>query len=104
MYAAGLTIYLRATRARDRIGRWGFFTLAAVLVVIYLAAAFGPPPPSIDALWVTALVGAVLLTAWAWWTDRHRDMEDAGALYEFLKTVPAAGERAPEEPTVKQGN
>jgi hypothetical protein len=74
MYAAGLTIYLRATRARDRIGRWGFFALAAVLVVIYLAAAFGPPPPSIDALWVTALVGAVLLTAWAWWTDRHRDM------------------------------
>jgi hypothetical protein len=55
MYAAGLTIYLRATRARDRIGRWGFFALAAVLVVIYLAA-------------------AVLLTAWAWWTDRHRDM------------------------------
>jgi hypothetical protein len=73
MYVAGLTIYLRATRARDRIGRWGFFGLAALLVVMYLAAAFGPPPPSIEALWVTALAGAVLLTVWAWWTDRHRD-------------------------------
>jgi hypothetical protein len=73
MYAAGLTIYLRATRARDRIGRWGFFGLAAVLVVMYLGAAFGPLPPSIDALWVTALIGAAFLTAWAWWTDRHRD-------------------------------
>jgi hypothetical protein len=73
MYAVGLTIYLRTTRARDRIGRWGFFALAAVLVVIYLSAAFGPAPPSIDALWMTALVGAALLTAWAWWTDRHRD-------------------------------
>jgi hypothetical protein len=74
MYVVGLTIYLRATRARDRIGRWGFFGLAAALVVLYLGAAFGPLPPSIDALWVTALAGAAILTAWAWWTDRHRDM------------------------------
>ena len=73
MYVAGLTIYLRATRARDGIGRWGFFSLAAALVVMYLGAAFGPLPPSIHALWVTALVGAALLTLWAWWTDRHRE-------------------------------
>ena len=73
MYVAGLTIYLRATRARDRIGRWGFFSLAAALVVIYLASAFGPPPPTIQALWITALAGAALLTLWAWWADRHRD-------------------------------
>jgi hypothetical protein len=73
MYVAGLTIYLRATRARDRIGRWGFFSLAATLVVIYLASAFGPPPPTVQALWMTALAGAVLLTLWAWWADRHRD-------------------------------
>jgi hypothetical protein len=73
MYVAGLTIYLRATRARDRIGRWGFFSLAAVLVVIYVASIFGPPPPSIQALWITALIGASVLTLWAWWADRHRD-------------------------------
>jgi membrane-bound metal-dependent hydrolase YbcI (DUF457 family) len=73
MYVAGLTIYLRATRARDRIGRWGFFSLAAALVVIYLVSAFGPPPPSIEALWITALIGAAILTLWAWWADRHRD-------------------------------
>jgi hypothetical protein len=73
MYVAGLTIYLRATRARDRIGRWGFFSLAATLVVIYLASAFGPPPPTIQALWMTALAGAALLMLWAWWADRHRD-------------------------------
>jgi len=30
--------------------------------------------------------------------------EDAGALYEFLKTLPPSGEAAPEEPTVKQAN
>jgi hypothetical protein len=73
MYVAGLTIYLRATRARDRVGRWGFFSLAAALVVIYLASTFGPPPPSVEALWITALIGAAILTLWAWWADRHRD-------------------------------
>jgi hypothetical protein len=30
--------------------------------------------------------------------------EDVGALYEFLHSVPAAGQPSPEEPTVKQGN
>jgi membrane associated rhomboid family serine protease len=73
IYGAGLTIYLRTTRARDRIGRWGFFALAAFLVVIYLVSAFSPPPPSIQALWMTAIGGAAILALWAWWVDRHRD-------------------------------
>jgi mono/diheme cytochrome c family protein len=30
--------------------------------------------------------------------------EDAGALYEFLHSMPAAGQPAPEEPTIKQAN
>jgi LexA-binding, inner membrane-associated putative hydrolase len=74
MYVVGLIVYLRATRARDRIGRWAFFALAATLVVIYVASTFGPPPPSIRALWMTAISGAALLTLWAWWADRHRDV------------------------------
>jgi hypothetical protein len=72
MYAAGVWIYLRATRARDRIGSWGFGVLAAFLVVVYLANVFGPPPPSVSAVWIGALVGAAVMTLWAWWADRHR--------------------------------
>ena len=74
MYVLGLIVYLRTTRARDRIGRWAFFALAATLVVMYLASTFGPPPPSVRALWITAISGAVLLLLWAWWADRHRDV------------------------------
>jgi hypothetical protein len=73
MYVAGLAIYLRATRARDRIGRWAFLSLAALLAVIYVVSTFGMPPPSVQALWITALIGAAVFTLWAWWADRHRD-------------------------------
>jgi hypothetical protein len=72
MYAAGVWIYLRSTRARDRIGSWGFYVLAAFLIVVYLANVFGPPPPSVSAVWIGALAGAGVMTLWAWWVDRHR--------------------------------
>ena len=72
MYAVGVWIYVTATRARDRIGSWGFGVLAAFLVVVYLANVFGPPPPSVNAIWIGALLGAAVMTLWAWWVDRHR--------------------------------
>jgi hypothetical protein len=72
MYAVGLWIYLTSTRARDRIGSWGFGVLAAFLVVVYLVNVFGPPPPSVSAIWIGALIGAGVMTLWAWWVDRHR--------------------------------
>jgi hypothetical protein len=73
MYAAGLWIYMTSTRARDRVGSWGFGVLAAFLVVVYLVNVFGPPPPSVTAIWIGASVGAAVMTLWAWWVDRHRE-------------------------------
>jgi hypothetical protein len=70
MYAAGLWMYLRVTRARDRAGSWGLFSLAAFLVAGYLASS--APPPSVTALWAAALVLGALTLVWAWWADRHR--------------------------------
>ena len=52
MYGAGLWIYAASTLARDRIGHWGFAALAGFLVVVYLANVFGPPPPSVSAIWI----------------------------------------------------
>lgn len=71
LYGAGLWIYVRATEPRDRVGRWGLATLAAFLVVVYLAA-IGNAPPSMPALYIPATAGAALLTVWAWRVDRHR--------------------------------
>jgi membrane-bound metal-dependent hydrolase YbcI (DUF457 family) len=70
MYAGGLWIYLRATRARDRVGSGALFGLAAFLFVGYLLAS--APPPSVTALWAAALVLGGLTLVWAWWADTHR--------------------------------
>lgn len=72
LLAAGVWLYLGATRARDATGRWATWGLVAALLAIYLGNAFGPPPPSVEAI---AWVGQAqwLLVAWAWWADAHRE-------------------------------
>ena len=70
MYAVGIWIYTRATRARDAIGRWALFSLAAVLLILFLLNS--APPPSITALWIAALAGGGLTLMWAYWADTHR--------------------------------
>lgn len=72
MYAAGLWIYMTTTRARDRIGRWGFVSLAAFMMLIYVASLTSGPPPSVQAIAIAGILGAALLVVWAWWADRHR--------------------------------
>jgi membrane-bound metal-dependent hydrolase YbcI (DUF457 family) len=80
LYAAGVWIYARATAPRDGAGRWGFRLFVVFLVLVYLLSTFGGPPPSVAAVWSTALVGGVLLLAWSWWFDAHRDPEGAQRL------------------------
>jgi len=71
LFAAGLAVYLRATSARDRIGSIGLWTLAAFLLIVYLAAAFGPPPPSATAVaWSAQALWLVVV--WGYWVDSHR--------------------------------
>jgi hypothetical protein len=71
LFGAGLAVYVRATSARDRIGSIGLWTLVAFLLIIYLAAAFGPPPPSATAVaWSAQALW--LLVVWGYWVDNHR--------------------------------
>jgi len=72
MFAAGLWIYARATRARDAVGRRALPALVGFLLVIYLANIIGPPPPGVMAIVVAGIAGAVVIVLWAWWIDRHR--------------------------------
>jgi hypothetical protein len=74
MYLAGLWIYLGATRPRDGAGRWGFAALAVFLLIAYAGNLMGPPPPSIQALWMFAIAGSAIILIWSWWADSHRDV------------------------------
>ena len=76
LLALGLTLYLRATRAKDRIGVYGQWSLMVVLVAAWVSSLFGPPPPSERALAYSALA-MWLAVPWAAWADRHREMRPA---------------------------
>jgi hypothetical protein len=73
MFVAGVVIYGATTTPRDAAGRYGFWALVVVLAASYAASLFGPPPPSVGALAIFAVVFGVLFVVWGWWADRHRD-------------------------------
>ena len=71
LFVAGVAVYARATRSRDRAGTWGFWGFVAFLLVAYASSLAGDPPsPQVVA--ATALVGWALLP-WIAWFDRHRE-------------------------------
>jgi hypothetical protein len=71
LYAAGVAIYLSATRPKDRTGMFALWALLTFLPVVYFASTFGPPPPNEHAIAYMAL-GLWILVPWAAWADRHR--------------------------------
>lgn len=72
MFAAGIWLYLRTTRSKDRIGRYAFLAFVLLLLVIYVADPFSGPPPNLPALIWTGMIAVVVLLPWAWWFDTHR--------------------------------
>jgi len=67
----GAAVYASATRPRDAVGRYALWTLVATLACIYLASVVGPPPPNVEVLAYSGLLGW-LFVVWAYWIDRHR--------------------------------
>jgi membrane-bound metal-dependent hydrolase YbcI (DUF457 family) len=73
LFVAGVRMALVATRPRDGIGRWGLAAFLAFLVVAYVAALAGPPPPTVAALGWTSMAIPLLLLPFIAWVDRHRE-------------------------------
>jgi LexA-binding, inner membrane-associated putative hydrolase len=72
MLAIGVGLYVSATRARDRIGKFAFAAYVVLLLVLYVGDRFSPPPGSPNEIAWTGVVAEVVLLVWAWWFDRHR--------------------------------
>jgi len=71
-FAFGLWLYLRATRARDKVGSRAFWAMIGLMLVIYVASPMMTPPEDPQALGSSALL-LVFFGAWAYWVDRHRE-------------------------------
>jgi len=80
MLALGVWIYLRSTKARDKVGSYAFWGFVLVLVGLYATTMLAPPPSSVKKLAIGTLF-SWLFVAWAWWFDRNRE----------VVTTPAAG-------------
>lgn len=70
LLAAGVVLYLRGTRARDGVGRWGLWTMLAVLVGFFLSSLMAPPPSEPALAWGGLTLW--LFLPWAHWVDLHR--------------------------------
>ncbi|MDH3744012.1 MAG: hypothetical protein OES47_02790 [Acidobacteriota bacterium] len=71
LFALGVVVYARATRARNRIGSIALWALVGFLVVVYFGNLLGPLPPNSAAV-VWPAQAMWLLVAWGYWIDRHR--------------------------------
>jgi len=71
MFIAGVWIYIKTTRARDGVGRVGFWAFVVFLALGYIANIVGPPPGDTKSLAIFTL-GLWLFPLWSWWFDVHR--------------------------------
>ena len=78
MLLVGVIIYLRTTRGRDAIGRWGFWGLIVLLAGGYYASLLTPAPTDMKALAIGGILFGWVYVVFAWWVDRHRDAIPSG--------------------------
>jgi membrane-bound metal-dependent hydrolase YbcI (DUF457 family) len=71
IFLGGLYLYRSTTVASDRIGKFGLWSLAGFLVVIWVLNILSPPPPSETAIGYASLV-LWLIVPWGYSIDRHR--------------------------------
>lgn len=74
MFVAGVWIYAKATRTKNRMGRYAFWAYVAVLLILFYGDRFSPPPESVRELAWTGLIATVALLGWAWWFDVNREV------------------------------
>ena len=72
LFAAGVAVYLRTTRAKDRIGSLALWSLLVFLLLVYFASAFSAQVPTPRQLaWSGLLIW--IFVPWGYWIDRHRE-------------------------------
>lgn len=73
MFAAGVVLYLQATKSRDRIGRIAWWAFVGLLLALYIPGPWASRPPSENAVAIFGIIALLIFGPWAYWIDRHRE-------------------------------
>jgi len=71
IFIAGVYLYQKVTRAENKKGSIGLWSLVIFLAIIYFLNIFGSPPPSTNAIAIAGLF-QWLIVIWGYWIDRNR--------------------------------
>ncbi|MDF1545834.1 MAG: hypothetical protein P1R58_12135 [bacterium] len=72
IFLIGLTIYMKSSRAADKLGQIGWPLFALFLLVMNAVNLWGPPPPSAQTIGWSVLISYPLLALVAHWLGKHR--------------------------------
>ena len=71
IFISGIFLYLKVTKAKNKIGTYSLWSLGIFLAIVYLINIVGPPPPEVDAIGYVGL-SQWRRVAWAYWIDKNR--------------------------------
>ena len=73
IFAAGIYLYMKMTKPKNKKGIYALWGLITFLSIIYISNIFGPPPPSVEAI---GIMGNLqwLIVIWGYWIDRNREL------------------------------
>jgi hypothetical protein len=75
IFLTGTYIYATFTKAKNKAGKWAFWTLVILLLVFNFSNAFvSKPPDSIMILFVSSIILMGLLISLSYWVDRNREL------------------------------
>ncbi len=71
-WLAAVMLYARATRPKNRVGVYVFWSVVVLLTLAWSNNIAGPPPPNPSTAGVTSLIFFSTAVAWAYWMNRLR--------------------------------
>jgi len=75
-WVLALVLYVRATRPKNRVGIYAFWSVAAFLTLLWYGNIAGPPPSNPHTAPLFSLILFSLIVAWAYWMNRLRPIAD----------------------------
>jgi hypothetical protein len=74
IFVLGVYLFIKTTKARNKIGIYSFWSLIIFLILIYIMNLLGPPPESVDAIGYVGL-SQWLIILWGYWIGKNRIVE-----------------------------